>query len=172
MSQLSHERIVQMFGACIATTRLGVVMRLATHGTAEHVLVVKKRFASNSLHDRRAVAQIIVDISAGMAFLHANTNAEGKAAPIVHRDCTSASFVLFFSGLIFAVCCVYAVALRNVLLNENHRVRTSSFSECLQPSHIMLYCFPSASGLAVCDLCTRTPPRFVSALILFRFGLS
>jgi hypothetical protein len=87
MSQLSHERVVQMFGACLAPSRLGVVMRLAVHGTVEQVLVVKKRFASASVQDRQMVAQIIVDISAGMAFLHANTAADGKPAPIVHRDC-------------------------------------------------------------------------------------
>ncbi len=78
----AHPNIVQFFGACV-TPRPCLVLRFAAKGSLDDVLINKKMFmppATDSLSpsgatggglaDLRIIAQMAVDIAAGLTFLH------------------------------------------------------------------------------------------------------
>jgi hypothetical protein len=77
-----HPSIVPFAGQILTEGRLGMLLQLADNGTVEEQLLVRRQFLTDSWSDRRTVAQMVVDIAAGLSFLH------GLNPPIVHRDRT------------------------------------------------------------------------------------
>jgi serine/threonine protein kinase len=87
MIEMKHERIVELFDIDIAS--ISLIMEFMEMGSLQSVISKNKK-----MHwlDRY---QIMLDIAEGMAFLHANTNADGTPKKrVFHQDLKSGNILL------------------------------------------------------------------------------